>query len=373
DVNGEWSAEYSNWDNTPLLWHNIIKLVSEDNGMEGTYANVEQNGNKATITYTTEEYSADTKVIAIVYDEEGNPREVELDPKKPGVYEVQVDTKDTGIYTINVQQKDKGEIVSSINTAAIMQYSLEYRFYPENTLLDEFAASTGGIFIENPDEVFKYSPEFVKARFNLWIPLLIIAALLFLYDIAVRRFHLSFAFVDKMAANRAKNKLKKEEKKRKEAAEVIKADTVKETEEEKSGIVAAATKKAPEKAQPAPKGKIRQYVNENPQSAYTAPETPSKPTSAPAAPKPSKPAATDTGTSKEIPSFSSLKKPGAASEAGKTETQSRVFERKEAAPIYFKESDTAKKSSDAGKNVNKSNDSVTSAALKTRVWIRDDD
>ncbi|MBR4413505.1 MAG: VWA domain-containing protein [Lachnospiraceae bacterium] len=373
DVNGEWSAEYSSWENTPLLWHNIIKLVSEDNGMEGTYANVEQNGNKATITYTTEEYSADTKVIAIVYDEEGNPKEVELDPKKPGVYEAQVDTKDTGIYTINVQQKDKGEIVSSINTAAIMQYSLEYRFYPENTLLDEFAASTGGIFIENPDEVFKYSPEFVKARFNLWIPLLIIAALLFLYDIAVRRFHLSFAFVDKMAANRSKNKLKKEEKKRKEAAEVIKADTVKETEEEKSGIVAAATKKAPEKAQPAPKGKIRQYVNENPQSAYTAPETPSKPTSAPAAPKPSKPAATDTGTSKEIPSFSSLKKPGAASEARKTETQSRVFERKEAAPIYFKESDTAKKSSDAGKNVNKSNDSVTSAALKTRVWIRDDD
>ncbi|MBR6382370.1 MAG: VWA domain-containing protein, partial [Lachnospiraceae bacterium] len=273
DVNGEWTAEYSGWDNTPLLWHNIIKLVSEDNGMEGTYANVEQNGNKATITYTTEEYSADTKVIAIVYDEEGNPKEVELDPKKPGVYEAQVDTKDTGIYTINVQQKDKGEIVSSINTAAIMQYSLEYRFYPENTLLDEFAASTGGIFIENPDEVFKYSPEFVKARFNLWIPLLIIAALLFLYDIAVRRFHLSFAFVDKMAANRAKNKLKKEEKKRKEAAEVIKADTIKEKEEEKSGIVAAATKKAPDKAQSAPKGKIRQYVNENPQSAYTARET----------------------------------------------------------------------------------------------------
>ena len=369
DVNGEWTAEYSGWDNTPLLWHNIIKLVSEDNGMEGTYANVEQNGNKATITYTTEEYSADTKVIAIVYDEEGNPKEVELDPKKPGVYEAQVDTKDTGIYTINVQQKDKGEIVSSINTAAIMQYSLEYRFYPENTLLDEFAASTGGIFIENPDEVFKYSPEFVKARFNLWIPLLIIAALLFLYDIAVRRFHLSFAFVDKMAANRAKNKLKKEEKKRKEAAEVIKADTIKEKEEEKSGIVAAATKKAPDKAQSAPKGKIRQYVNENPQSAYTAPEMPTKPVSSPTAAKPAKPSAEQTGQAKEMPSFASLKKPGAAAETTQTNTQSRVFERKDAAPVYFKDANTAP----TNKTANKSNDSVTSAALKTRVWIRDDD
>ena len=376
DVNGEWSAEYSNWDNTPLLWHNIIKLVSEDNGMEGTYANVEQNGNKATITYTTEEYSEDTKVIAIVYDEEGNPKEVELDPKKPGVYEAQVDTKDTGIYTINVQQKDKGEIVSSINTAAIMQYSLEYRFYPENTLLDEFAASTGGIFIENPEEVFKYSPEYVKARFNLWIPLLIIAALLFLYDIAVRRFHLSFAFVDKMAANRAKNKIKKEEKKRKEAAEVIKAETTEEKEEEKSGIVAAATAKPSEKPQSAPKGKIRQYVNDNPQSAYKAPNNaPATSGAKPAGTAASKPqtAQTAAGTSKETPSFSSLKKPGAAGGTTQTNTQSRVFERKDAAPIYFKESDTATKKTDANKNVNKSNDSVTSAALKTRVWIRDDD
>ena len=369
DINGEWSAEYSKWDNTPLLWHNIIKLVSEDNGMEGTYANVEQNGNKATITYTTEEYSGDTKVIAIVYDEEGNPKEVELDAKKPGVYEAQIDTKDTGIYTINVQQQDKGEIVSSINTAAIMQYSLEYRFYPENTLLDEFAASTGGIFIENPEEVFKYSPEFVKARFNLWIPLLIIAALLFLYDIAVRRFHLSFAFVDKIAANRAKNKLKKEEKKRKEAAEVIKADTSQEKEEETSGIVAAATKKAPEKPQNAPKGKIRQYVNENPQSAYTAPQTPSKPASATQAAKPAQ-----TSAAKEMPSFASLKKPGAASDSQQTNTQSRVFERKDAASVYFKGTDTAaKKPADTNKTANKSNDSVTSAALKTRVWIRDDD
>ena len=373
DVNGEWSAEYSSWDNTPLLWHNIIKLVSEDNGMEGTYANVEQNGNKATITYTTEEYSADTKVIAIVYDEEGNPKEVELDPKKPGVYEAQVDTKDTGIYTINVQQKDKGEIVSSINTAAIMQYSLEYRFYPENTLLDEFAASTGGIFIENPDEVFKYSPEFVKARFNLWIPLLIIAALLFLYDIAVRRFHLSFAFVDKFAANRAKNKLKKEEKKRKEAADVIKAEEPVEKEEEKSGIVAAATTKTAEKPKSAPKGKIRQYVNENPQSAYTTPQTASKPVASEMANQNAKPVAKDAGTSKEVPSFSSLKKPGAAGSATQTNTQSRVFERKDAAPIYFKESDAAPKKPDTNKNANKSNDSVTSAALKTRVWIRDDD
>jgi hypothetical protein len=70
-----------------------------------------------------------------------------------------------------------------------------------------------------------------------------------------------------------------------------------------------------------------------------------------------------------MPSFASLKKPGAAAETTQTNTQSRVFERKDAAPVYFKDANTAP----TNKTANKSNDSVTSAALKTRVWIRDDD
>ena len=180
-----------------------------------------------------------------------------------------------------------------------------------------------------------------------------------------------------MAANRAKNKLKKEEKKRKEAAEVIKAeDTEAKKEEEKSGIVAAATAKPASKPQSAPKGKIRQYVNENPQSAYKAPAGAPAATSAkPAGSAVAKPqtAQAATGTAKETPSFSSLKKPGATGNAQQTATQSRVFERKDAAPIYFKDNNAATKKPDAGKTANKSNDSVTSAALKTRVWIRDDD
>ena len=123
------------------------------------------------------------------------------------------------------------------------------------------------------------------------------------------------------------------------------------------------------------KEKIRQYVNENPQSAYKAPAgapaaTPAKPAGSAAAKQQT--AQTATGTAKETPSFSSLKKPGTTG-TQQTNTQSRVFERKDAAPIYFKDNNAATKKPDAGKSANKSNDSVTSAALKTRVWIRDDD
>ena len=369
DVSGEWSAEYSDWENTTLLWHNIIKIVTEDNGMEGTYANVEQNGNKATVTYTTDSYSSNTKVVAYVYDEEGNPQEVELDAVKPGVYETQVDTKDTGIYTINVQQKEGEEIVSSINTAAIMQYSLEYRFYPENTLLDEFAASTGGVFVDKPEEVFKINPEFVKARFNLWIPLLIFSSLLFLYDIAVRRFHLSFAFVDKMARSRAKNKLANEEKKRKEAADTIKAETEK-TEEVKTvsnndAVKASKAKPAQRKQPAAPQGAQGKGT---PAPSQATGKTPSQGAPRQAGPAGSKP-------QPQTSSISGLKKP-AATQANNGPV--RTFERKDApysAPAMNKPVSKPKPPTPPAGASNKgtTTGSVTSAGLKTRVWVRDDD
>lgn len=266
DITGEWSANYSLWDGNMEMWNNIIKYISEDNGMEGTYVEVEQNGNKATIKYTTDAFNTEgTEVVAYVYDENGNAEEVELSPMRPGEYEVTIDTKDTGIYTINVQQKDNDVVYSSINTAAIMQYSLEYRFYPDNKLLDEFVAGVGGVFVDAASEVFDYKPEFVKARFNLWIPLLILAMLVFLIDIAVRRFHLSLSFIDKQAAKRAKNKAIKEEQKRKEEAESIKAETAPEKKVET--VSTANVKKKPDstvvKAATTEKKKPEQKKNTN--------------------------------------------------------------------------------------------------------------
>lgn len=222
DVTGEWSGQYSSWENTQVLWRNIIKYVCEEEDVLGASAEISQQGSKAKITFRTEDFSGSTKVVANVYDDEGNLQQVVLDPTKPGVYETIIDTDKTGIYSINIQQKDGEEIVSAINTAAIMQYSLEYRFVEDSTLLEEFCLSTGAFMIDKASEVFEHTPEFVKARFALWIPLLIIAALLLLYDIAFRRFQLAFGFINKNSEANARKKAAKEAKKRKEEADSIK-------------------------------------------------------------------------------------------------------------------------------------------------------
>ncbi len=228
DVTGEWSGNYSGWEKTQLMWHNIIQYVTQDMGMEGAYVEVEQNGSRSQIHYTTENFSGNTSVTATVFDDEGNATEVELDPIKPGEYIANIDTAATGIYTINVQQKDGEEIVSSMNTAAINQYSLEYRFYPNNTLMEEYVASVGGRIITEASEVFDSTPEHVKSRWNLSTILLVVAIVWFIWDIAVRRFHLDVSKVIPVEAIKRKNetyRVKAEEKRQaKEKKKVVKAE-----------------------------------------------------------------------------------------------------------------------------------------------------
>ncbi len=230
DVTGQWSSAYSGWENTPLLWHNIIEYLSADTSMDGSYSEVIQNGSTAELRYVTESYDANTSVWATVYDDTGKSYEIELEPVKPGEYRTEIETNATGIYTINLRQMGEGdEIVSSLNTAAIMQYSMEYRFYPNNTLLDEYVAAVGGVMIDDPAMVFAEEPEFVKTRWNLTIPLLIFAAFFFLIDIAVRRFHLDWTKVfaggngkaKKEKVSKASKKTKPEEVKTEVQEEII--------------------------------------------------------------------------------------------------------------------------------------------------------
>ena len=133
-----------------------------------------------------------------------------MDPVKPGEYIAEIETATTGVYTINVQQKEGEEVVSSMNTAAINQYSLEYRFYPENTLMEEYVASVGGSIITEASEVFATQPEHVKSRWNLSTILLVMAAVWFVWDIAVRRFHLDLSKLVPVEAMKRKSAARKE-------------------------------------------------------------------------------------------------------------------------------------------------------------------
>ncbi len=247
DVDGRWSKNWSGWENNALLWHNMIQYITEDMSMDGAYAEIEQNGSNATIRYVTENYDSASSVKARIYDDNGNSQLITLDPVSPGVYTSDFVMSDTGVYSISIRQEKDGEVIGSVNTAAMMQYSLEYRFYDISTVLEEYIRAVGGNMITDATEVFDEELDMVKQRMDAGTLLLILAIALFVIDIAARRFNIKLSKRFKIkedkfkaeenkavAAKTEKNSSKPDEKKKAvKNKEAKKADKKPDNEEER--------------------------------------------------------------------------------------------------------------------------------------------
>lgn len=190
DGTNEWTAGYAAWDNYPMLWSNIVNYVISDTSMGEDNLEITKEGNTAAISYETKDYDKNTKVTAVVTDENGDSKEVSLDAVKPGVFETSVNMDEIGIYSVNVRKMAGTEVEKSYNTAYANQYSAEYQFCNSETDLAAFVKQAGGKEITLEEDIWKTDQNEVKTKVSLTIPFLILAILLLLFDIIIRRFSL---------------------------------------------------------------------------------------------------------------------------------------------------------------------------------------
>ena len=188
DGNNEWTAQYATWENYPLLWSNILNYIISDMELGEDQLEVKKEGNSVVIRYETPEYDTDTAVSAVVTDEEGAANEITLNAVKPGVFEATVDIDEIGIYSMNIRKSSGGEILKNYNTAYANQYSAEYQFANTGMDFTSFVRQAEGKEITFTDNIWEEKQEMVKAKTSLTVPLLILAMLLFLFDIIIRRF-----------------------------------------------------------------------------------------------------------------------------------------------------------------------------------------
>ncbi len=213
DGENKWSGQWAAWENYSAFWKNAIDYVTTDTSLGDDTLNIVNNGNSATITYGTNEYSTDTIIRGICTSENGEVTEITLDPIAPGKFQKNIALDDLGIYSISLVNSSGESVVKSINTATAMQYSPEYRFNPDNTLIDSFTKSVNGSIISMEDEIFGEKLENVKARMNLLYILILLALLLFMVDIVSRRFQLDYAKnISKHINKQVKEKAIKKEK-----------------------------------------------------------------------------------------------------------------------------------------------------------------
>lgn len=187
DVTGEWSGGFSGQEDYVRLWKRIVDYAAGNTNMGEDRVNVAAEGETVKVSYRTANYDGGTEIYATVIDPDGSAWEVKLHPAAPGRYEAEMPADRAGLYHFNIRRTDGGEISSYMTTAAAVQFSDEYKFDASTDALLDFVSKYGRLV--TPGENI-WSPVAAAAgeKRSLANLLLGLAILLFLADVAMRRF-----------------------------------------------------------------------------------------------------------------------------------------------------------------------------------------
>ena len=199
DVTGEWSGAFVGQEDYVQLWKRIVDYSTGNANMGEDRVDVVTVGEETKVIYQTGNYSSDTEILATVIDPEGNAQEVKLYATSPGTYETSIPTDYTGLYHFNIRRTENGEIQSYMTTAAAVQFSYEYKFDVSTASYLSFAQQYGRL-ITPEENIWTRITTGAGEKRSLTNWLLCLATLLFLTDVAVRRFQYvpRFGWAEKM-------------------------------------------------------------------------------------------------------------------------------------------------------------------------------
>lgn len=196
DMKGIWSRNYVNWEGNHTIWNNLINWTIENYSSESLIVETSIQGGYGEISVEQKDSKDTIDTKAVITTPSLESIEIPLNAEAPGQYKGRFRVDDTGAYLIKVVQSKAEEIQSAVSTGLSVQYSPEYSMDANSDKLERLVLEAGGKYIENAKEVFKGPVVPVRGRLDFTIPMLILALLSFLLDIAIRRLKLP---VDKLA------------------------------------------------------------------------------------------------------------------------------------------------------------------------------
>jgi Ca-activated chloride channel family protein len=199
DLTGKWSSHWVQWAELPNVFVEWVKWTFLQFDQAPYTISTQMDGNEAKLTVhsQTEGAGADNKLTAGIQDQAGNNELKRLMPVAPGQFETKLTVYEPGVYLAQIGQGDnQASIQNGSTTGFVIPYSPEYRMANEDglALLEQVAAATDGRVIDpsDPKQAFQFEPVSTRHAYNWTRDLLVIALLLWLLDIAIRR--LSFSW-----------------------------------------------------------------------------------------------------------------------------------------------------------------------------------
>lgn len=204
DLTGEWAGEWPGWSNWSPLWNDVLSWTFP--AYQGTPYHLTKSiqGNHVNITVQKNDPLFRNLSVGIV-SEEGENIDSSFRTIAPGTGEITFDVVKPGIYFI--QLTEGNEHKSSYKTGLVIPYSSEFDQKPVNKkALQSLAEATNGKWVENIEDYELHDLEKQYERQEVSHLFLLLALLLFMIDIAVRRFRISLTLPYKWKINKPKKK-----------------------------------------------------------------------------------------------------------------------------------------------------------------------
>ena len=196
DLKGKWATNWVNWDQFPRFVAQLVGWVlprfSSDNvsgmaSLVGSDVQLDIAANDANGKPQT-----GLNVMAKMVSPTGEVIETTLQEIASGQYQSRFPSPIAGTYLVQVTGNDaNGKPVFARTLGLIVPYSPEYRQGQSNPLLlKALAEGSGGRTLTQPAQAFDHTLENVKRALPIELLLLLLAAILLPFDIAIRRLNL---------------------------------------------------------------------------------------------------------------------------------------------------------------------------------------
>lgn len=196
DIEGKWSKDWVIWDNFVKLWNQIVEWtypnVSDNNWQVET--NVE--GINGTITVTIPSNNLPQGMSATIINSDIESEIINLKPIAPNKLQGNFKVDKNGTYIIQITEMENNNIIASQTEGLNISYSPEYRnLNNNNNILAEIVELGSGQIITDPKELFNNSSKNSWEKKNIDIYFIILATVLWPFDIFIRRINISNTFL----------------------------------------------------------------------------------------------------------------------------------------------------------------------------------
>lgn len=192
DAKRQWAAEWLSWPQFGSFWAQIIRHAMRKSDNKGVFVEVERLDNRARLTVDSVDESgnfingAETKLTIIGPSLDSRP--MSMRQTAPGRYETEFSTDQPGAYQLELNQVRQGVTTFRQSRGLVVGYPDELRLGPTNQdLLKQISRRSGGMYNPRVEDLFDSGDRTSRSVTPLWPYLVMTAAGLLLFDIALRR------------------------------------------------------------------------------------------------------------------------------------------------------------------------------------------